>query len=174
MKKLIYLCCFALVACNNTGNSQNEQKSEDGVTTFYFVRHGEKRTDQGTDPELSEQGQKRADEWVNYFFLKDVDHVLSSDTRRTRNTATPLARAKKLETEIYDVAKINGKSLLEKYRGKTVVLFGHSNTINTYANDLQQDQVYAELDDLDFDHYFIVKVDKNGNTNAVLEAMELE
>ncbi len=173
MKKLLYLICFTLISCNNS-NSQSDAEADASVTTFYFIRHAEKRLDQGSNPNLTVKGEQRADEWVNYFFLKDVDAVLSSDTNRTRNTAAPLAKAKKIETEIYDVSQVTGKTLLEEYRGKTVVLFGHSNTINKYANDLQKDQTYGELDDADFDHFFIVKVDDNGNSNAVKETMELE
>jgi len=170
MKNLLYIFFLALISCNNS----TSQSDNDGMTTLYFIRHAEKRADQGSDPELTAAGENRASEWVNYFFLKDVDAVLSSDTQRTRNTAAPLARAKKLETVIYDVAAVDGKSLLEEYRGKTVVLFGHSNTINTYANDLQNDEKYGELEDNDFDHFFIVRVDKNGNSSATKEAMEFE
>ena len=171
MKNLLFICCLALVSCNNS-HSQDQEKADDGMTTFYFIRHAEKQN--GADPALTARGEQRADEWVNYFFLKDVDVILSSDTQRTRSTAAPLARAKKLETEIYDVSAIDGKSLLDQYRGKTVVLYGHSNTINTYANDLQQDQTYGDLEDDDFDHFFIVKVDDKGNSNAMKETMEFE
>ncbi len=171
MKNLFLLLSFAIVSCNNS-NSQSAEKEENGVTTFYFIRHAEKQ--QGNDPALTARGEERANEWVNYFFLKNVDHVLSSDTQRTRSTASPLAKAQKLEVEIYDVAATNGKDLLEKYRGKTVVLIGHSNTINTYANNLQDDENYGELDDADFDHFFIVNVDENGNSSAVKESMDFE
>lgn len=171
MKKILFLLCLSIISCNNT-NSQTEEKEPDGVTTFYFIRHAEKQ--QGPDPELTATGEKRADQWINYFLLKDVDHIISSDFKRTRATAAPLAKAKKLDVEIYDVRAVNGKSLLEQYRGKTVVLYGHSNTVNTYANDLQKDQKYNDLDDADFDHFFIVKVDENGTTNAVKETMEFE
>jgi broad specificity phosphatase PhoE len=171
MKEILCILCLALVSCNNS-NSQSEEQNNSGVTTFYFIRHAEKQ--QGDDPPLTALGEQRSNEWVNYFFLKNVDAVLSSDTQRTRSTAAPLARAKKLETEIYDVKAINGKTLLEQYRGKVVVLFGHSNTINTYANDLQVEEKYSELDDADFDHYFVVKVDDKGNSNAVKVAMEFE
>ena len=171
MKKLLFLLCLSFISCNNL-SSQAEEKDENGVTTFYFIRHAEKQT--GSDPALTVKGEQRANEWINYFFLKDVDAILSSDTNRTRSTAAPLSRAKKIETTIYDVATVNGKSLLDEYRGKTVVLYGHSNTVNKYANDLQKDTNYPELDDADFDHFFIVKIDANGNTNAVKEAMEFE
>ena len=61
---------------------------------------------------------------------------------------------------------------LQEYRGKTVALFGHSNTINKYASELQNDSIYEELDDADYDHYFVVRVDKDGNSNAVKEKID--
>lgn len=172
MKSIFLFFCLALISCNNS-NSQTDAENNDELTTLYFIRHAEKRTDQGSNPDLTSMGKMRAKEWVNYFMLKDVDAVISSDTKRTQATASPLARSKKIEVETYDVNQVTGKSLLDQYRGKTVVVYGHSNTINKYANDLQQDQKYSELDDSDFDHFFIVRVDKNGNTNAVKEKQDI-
>ena len=99
---------------NTDADKTPEEKQKEQLTTFYFIRHAEKMTDQGNDPELTEQGKKRAENWVNYFFLKDVDHVISSDFKRTKATATPLAKAKKLDIELYDVRKATGKSLLTR------------------------------------------------------------
>ncbi|MEP0481381.1 MAG: phosphoglycerate mutase family protein, partial [Nonlabens sp.] len=99
-------------------------------------------------------------------------HVISSNFKRTRETATPLAKSKKLPVEIYDVRKEDGVSLLETYRGKTVALYGHSNTINAYANALQKDSIYDELEESDYNHFFIVRVDKDGNSNATKESMD--
>lgn len=173
MKQIILLLVLSLVSCMNTDADKTpEEKQKEQLTTFYFIRHAEKMTDQGSDPELTEKGSKRAENWVNYFFLKDVDHVISSDFKRTKATAAPLAKAKKVNIELYDVRKATGKSLLQEYRGKTVALFGHSNTINKYASELQNDSIYKDLDDSDYDHYFIIRVDKDGNSNAVKEKID--
>ncbi|OUS14570.1 phosphoglycerate mutase [Nonlabens dokdonensis] len=172
MNKIFFLLAFSLVSCfSSNDNKTPEELQKEQLTTFYFIRHAEKMTDQGSDPELTEKGKARANDWVNYFFLKDVDHVISSDFKRTKATAAPLAKSKKLEIELYDVRKATGKSLLEKYRGKTVALFGHSNTINKYANALQKDSIYNDLEDSDYDHFFVVRIDKDGNSSAVKEAM---
>ena len=157
---------------NTTSDKTPEEQQKDELTTFYFIRHAEKAADQGSDPELTEAGKNRASQWVNYFFLKDVDHVISSDFKRTRETAGPLAKSKKLKVELYDVRKEDGTSLLETYRGKTVALYGHSNTINAYANALQTDSIYNELQETDYNHFFIVRVDKEGNSNATMESMD--
>lgn len=168
MKYLVYvLVVLSTIACGNSQENQQEENQESDLTTFYFIRHAEKQA--GDDPELNEKGVKRAQQWVDYFFLKDVDHVISSDFNRTKATAAPLARSKKLDTEIYDVRSIDGDQLLEQYRGKTVVLFGHSNTIGTYANQLQSDEKFEELNESDYDHFYVVTIDKNGNARAVKE-----
>jgi broad specificity phosphatase PhoE len=98
--------------------------------------------------------------------------VISSDYKRTKATAAPLAKAKKLGVEIYDVKTVDGISLLETYRGKTVALYGHSNTINLYANALQTDSIYNVLEETDYDHFFIVRVDKDGNSNVIKESTD--
>jgi broad specificity phosphatase PhoE len=98
--------------------------------------------------------------------------VIASDFKRTKATAAPLAKAKKLGIEIYDVREVTGTSLLDTYRGKTVALFGHSNTINAYANELQNDSVYKDLEETDYDHFFIVRIDKDGNSNAIMESID--
>ncbi len=173
MKKLpiLILLLLSLIACNNTSKNTEETEKED-ITTFYFIRHAEKQKDQGSDPELTEAGHKRAQAWVNFFMLKDVDHVISSDYKRTKQTASPLAKAKKLETKIYDVRATTGLDLLKKYRGETVVLFGHSNTINAYTNQLQNDSIYNQLDESDYDHYFYVRVSDSGKSSGVKEVMD--
>ncbi|WP_298953307.1 phosphoglycerate mutase family protein [uncultured Nonlabens sp.] len=157
---------------NTTSDKSPEEQQKDQLTTFYFIRHAEKATGQGNDPGLTAAGKNRASQWVNYFFIKDVDHVISSDFKRTRETAAPLALSKKLPVELYDVNKVDGRSLLQRYRGKTVALYGHSNTINVYANALQKDSIYNELEELDYNHFFIVRVDKDGNSNATKESMD--
>lgn len=170
MKKLLLLAILILTAsCNSS--KQDKKTSDEELTTFYFIRHAEKRTDQGSDPELTPQGTERASQWVNFFFLKDVDAILASNYKRTQATAQPLATSKKMDVTTYDVKTLTGNELLEKYRGKTVAVYGHSNTINVYANQLQKDSIYAALDDADYDHYFLVRIDASGKSSAVREEM---
>lgn len=169
--KNIFLLLALIIASSCNSTKQDAKANDDGMTTFYFIRHAEKRTDQGSDPELTEKGAERAEQWVNFFFLKDVDAILASGYKRTQATAQPLASSKKMEVTTYDVKTLTGAELLEKYRGKTVALYGHSNTINEYANQLQTDSIYKALNDADYDHYFLVRVDESGKSSAVLEEM---
>ncbi len=173
MKYIIYaVLIFVICSCNDTKGQSSDKVESPDITTLYLIRHAEKDISTGTDPTLTKKGENRAEQWTNYFFLKDVDHVLSSDFNRTRATAAPLAASKKLEVESYNVKSLTGQQLYDQYQGKTVVLFGHSNTIGSYANDLQKDEVFKDLDESDYDHFYIVRIDKSGNASATKEAMD--
>jgi broad specificity phosphatase PhoE len=167
----LFLVLIALISCNEKSNQQTEESDrKSDLTTIYLIRHAEKQT--GSNPSLTEKGVKRAESWTEYFFLKDVDHILSSDYNRTRQTASPLAKSKSKEVEIYNVKSLTGEDLLEKYRGETVVLFGHSNTIHQYANDLQSEETFEELNESVYNKFIIVRVDANGKANAQWQEMD--
>lgn len=173
MKYFYYLSFIILLFSCKNSEGQNEAKNlSSEITTLYLIRHAEKDLNSGADPKLTEKGEQRANQWTNYFFLKDVDHIISSDFNRTKATAAPLAASKNINVDTYDASTLTGKELYEKYEGKTVVLFGHSNTIGNYANDLQNDETFKDLDDSDYDHFYIVRIDKNGNAHAAKEAMD--
>jgi broad specificity phosphatase PhoE len=173
MKYFFYIALIAFTfSCKNTDVPADNKETSTDVTTLYLIRHAEKEITGDPDPHLTKKGAHRAEQWTGYFFLKDLDHVLSSDYNRTRATAVPLAKSKKKEVEIYDVKSLTGKELYDKYQGKTVALFGHSNTIGNYANDLQVDKKFEDLKDDDYDHFYIVRIDKSGNANAVKETMD--
>lgn len=60
------------------------------VSTVIVIRHAEKSTD-GADPGLTPEGQERAQELVRVLAGADVDFLVASDLRRTRETLEPLA-----------------------------------------------------------------------------------
>ena len=95
---------------------------------IYLVRHGEKAT-VGKDPELTAQGQARAQAIATILQRAGITAVFSTPTQRTRQTAQPLAQLLKLDTQLYDPAA--PKALVEKVKALsgTVLVVGHSNTL---------------------------------------------
>ncbi len=173
LKSFLILPLIVFTSCLSDASKKNNQESADrnnGVTTLYLIRHAEKES--GADPGLTRAGQARANAWVEYYFIKDIDHILSSDFKRTRQTAAPLAKAQNKEVEIYDVASMTGNKLLEDYRGSTVAVFGHSNTIHKYANDLQNEITFEELDESVYDKFIILRIDASGNAQAEWQTMD--
>ncbi|HEX7048199.1 MAG TPA: phosphoglycerate mutase family protein [Gammaproteobacteria bacterium] len=97
----------------------------------FIVRHAEKVS--GPDPELSVAGKARALALAELLDDAGITRIFSTDTRRTRSTAAPLAQQLGLEIEIYDHRE--QRALGERIRasGETMLVVGHSNTIGTLA-----------------------------------------
>jgi broad specificity phosphatase PhoE len=60
---------------------------------IFIVRHAEKASSGGNDPDLSLQGQKRADALAHILKDSQITSVFVTEFRRTQETAAPTARA---------------------------------------------------------------------------------
>ncbi|SET43489.1 phosphoglycerate mutase family protein [Hymenobacter actinosclerus] len=102
-------------------------------TRVYVVRHAEKDlvTDP-TDPPLTPEGQARAQALVAAIPRQTrLSAVFSTDTRRTRSTAQPLADARGLPVQLYDARDLPALAarLRRDYPNQNVLVVGHSNTM---------------------------------------------
>jgi phosphohistidine phosphatase SixA len=99
------------------------------VVRVVLVRHAEKETEASLeDPPLTPAGQQRAAALVQA--IGEVQAILSTDTVRTRQTATPVAEASGVTIELMepmDVAKI--RAVVDRLDGGTLLVVGHSNTL---------------------------------------------
>jgi broad specificity phosphatase PhoE len=97
-------------------------------SAVYLVRHGEKAA-VGQDPELTPQGQARAQHIAAILRRAGITAIFSTPTARTQQTAAPLARQLGLTVQPYDPRL--PKALVEKVRGLNgaVLVVGHSNTL---------------------------------------------
>ena len=138
-------------------------------TTFILVRHAEKAADDPRDPNLSEEGQQRAVALMNLLERSELTAIYSTPYKRTRNTVAPLA--KKLNIEITDYSPSDPKglmsSLLEKHKGGTVLISGHSNTTPFLANVLLGEQKYEQYDDSDYGNILIITVLASGKAGVI-------
>ena len=97
------------------------------------VRHAEKISD--ADERLSAAGVVRAKRLAAMLEDAGVAAIYSTDTERTRGTAQPLADARRLPIQIYDVdgAKPDAgpfvARLRERHADEVVLVVGHSNTV---------------------------------------------
>jgi broad specificity phosphatase PhoE len=119
------------------------------VVTVVFVRHAEKQLEPKVDdPPLTPQGEARAAALVDA--VSDVRAVLSTDTTRTRRTATPVAEAAGLEIQTMqplDAARIS--AVAAGLRGGTILVVGHSNSIPKLVEALYG----SPMDDIPEDRY---------------------
>jgi 2,3-bisphosphoglycerate-dependent phosphoglycerate mutase len=133
-------------------------------TTFILVRHAEKETVGVTDPkdpQLSKEGQDRAQSLVRLLDKQKVDVILSTNFNRTKNTVKPLADAKGIAVTTYESLKEPELNQL-KEAGGTVVICGHSNTIPAIANLLAGKDQFATFADSDYGNVLIVTVSEIG------------
>ena len=138
------------------------------ITTFILVRHAEKGEDGTKDPDISEEGKKRANRLAEMLSKTSITAIYSTAYKRTRNTVAPLAGAKGLEVLHYDPLKGEAiDKMLKDHAGQTVVISGHSNTIPWTANYLTGNNELKDFADNDYTNFLVVSVVKKGtNTNV--------
>ena len=95
----------------------------------FIVRHAEKARTGGNDPDLSLQGQKRADGLAHILKDSQITSVFVTEFKRTQETAAPTARAAQVSPTVIPANDVG--ALVEKLRalnGNALVV-GHGNTI---------------------------------------------
>ncbi|MEO0557046.1 MAG: phosphoglycerate mutase family protein [Bacteroidota bacterium] len=153
---LLLIALLALAACAPTAPLPDASP-----TIFFLVRHAEKQS--GSDPGLTAQGQARANALADVLVHAGVDRIISSQFRRTRDTAAPLAERLGMEVEarnldLNDAAGSSAAIALElaaSSPGQTILMVGHSNTISHIASALTGIPM-DDLDERDYDNLFIV------------------
>jgi broad specificity phosphatase PhoE len=101
-----------------------------------LIRHAEKGVDPGDDPPLSAAGTERAQALATALQDAGVEAIITTQMRRTRDTAQPLATARGLTPEVVPVksgeAEANAKAVAASVRrhvGGIVLVVGHTSTI---------------------------------------------
>jgi broad specificity phosphatase PhoE len=159
MKNFLFLIPFFLLlaACS----PKQEPK------TIYIVRHAEKQL-VGDDPALSVAGTARSQKLAQILEGKEIQHIFSTNTIRTKATVQPLADAKRLTIEIYDAK--NQDALVKELRERkgNILVVGHSNTVNHVANYfVGSGEKYPELQDIEYNFIFEVELKEDGNSEVV-------
>lgn len=107
--------------------------AQTGPSLVVLVRHAEKAEAPANDPPLSPEGEERARALARTLADAGITRIHSSDTRRTRDTAAPLAAALGLEIELYDPRDLPGMAdRLRALPGRHLVV-GHSNTTDVLS-----------------------------------------
>ena len=70
----------------------------------------------------------------------------------------PAAKAINKEIVIYYPNSLNANQLISDYKGKTILIVGHSNTIPNLVNNVIKEKVYREIDERTYNDLFIVQI----------------
>lgn len=132
----------------------------DKTTTYYLIRHSEKDRTNPTDrnPNLNIAGEKRAQNWAEYFKGTPIDAVYSTNYNRTIQTATPTAFSNNLKVDTYDPSNMYDSIFQKNTKGKRVLIVGHSNTTPVFANKILGENKYENMADDDNATLFIVTI----------------
>ena len=122
---------------------------------IFIVRHAEKASTGGNDPDLSPQGQKRADALAQILKDSQITSVFVTEFKRTQQTAAPTAKAAHVTPTVVPANDID--ALADKLRalnGNALVV-GHGNTIPDLLKELGIAAPVSIPDD-DYTEVFVV------------------
>ena len=164
MKKFLFLIIISLVIL-----SCKSDKKEQDVTVYYLIRHAEKdRNIKDKNPELTEVGLKRAENWAKVFKDIPFDKIYSTDYKRTQQTALPTAKSKGLEVLSYGTENLFNGEFKTKTEKQTVLIVGHSNTTPAFVNTITGTQEHSQIDDSDNGKLFIVTI-ADSKSSVIIE-----
>ncbi|MFT5462675.1 MAG: 2,3-bisphosphoglycerate-dependent phosphoglycerate mutase [Planctomycetota bacterium] len=127
----LLLCLVALGALIPWSTAVGNQESEaPGSVQVILMRHAEKSSEGGSDPELTAEGDERAQSLAQLFEHSGATRFFASQFKRTQHTLGPWAEMVGAEVEVYDAG--DSEALVEQLRalsaGTTVAVAAHSNT----------------------------------------------
>jgi 2,3-bisphosphoglycerate-dependent phosphoglycerate mutase len=129
--------------------------------TVILLRHAEKDLSpeqNSSDPDLSAAGKERAERLKSALRKLKPYAIYSSDYKRTRTTAAPLAAKHKIEVQIYDPRKLNDiATLIKDSKARRIVVVGHNNTTPALANMLMNSTMFKDLDENEYDKIFVLR-----------------
>ena len=107
-----------------------------GPTVVILARHAEKVVPNPPDgdPELTAVGQTRAQALAEALSATGIDAVITTQWKRTRFTAQPLAEREGLTPEVVSTSGAQAHpdavaDAVRRHAGHTVLVVGHSNTV---------------------------------------------
>ena len=142
------------------------------TTTIVVVRHAEKALGTIDDPPLAPEGEQRSERLAFIFGERTgaghLDAIYVTDTRRTQQTAAPLAAWLHLVPVVLPGADISGAAgrMLREHRGGTVLMVGHSNTMPQLILELSG-KLIEPIPDEDYGEIYVLSVPRFGKTSLV-------
>ena len=144
----------------------------EGSTTVYVVRHAEKMTLNASDPDpdISAAGRARARDLASRLGTSGVTAILTTQFKRTQETAEPLASQLGITPEVVEAGHVGDTELtaeaILKHRGSKVLVVGHSNTIAPLIEALGGPHL-PNLCDSQYSTLFIVYIPPAGKTELI-------
>jgi phosphohistidine phosphatase SixA len=134
------------------------------TSTIYIVRHAEKSTEPKNDPHLTAQGEQRAEALKILLQNKKIQQIFSTNTNRTKETATPLSNLFNFPINLYSNDTTSNFLKYIFLSKKNTLVVGHSNTVLKMLDSIGLHAKIKSIGDKEYDNVFIVKVKKYCST----------
>jgi broad specificity phosphatase PhoE len=165
--RLLRLAMLAAVVQAAVPVPRLEAQQTPTTTTVVIVRHAEK-VDESTDPALADHGVRRADALAAALADAGVQTIYTTQYRRTRDTAAPLAALLGLQPVVIassgagtaEHAAEIATTIRERDAGRTVLVVGHSNTVPAIIQALGGPDI-GHIDDDAYTNLFIVVISEH-------------
>ena len=128
-----------------------------------LVRHAERAGAPASDPGLTRAGEQRAQALAQALAGTHVTAIVTTQFRRTRETAAPLARALGLQPHVVDAARGDAaahvRAVADAVRAQSgaVLVVGHSNTVTAVLAALGGPPL-PDLCETSFDRVFVLQL----------------
>ena len=142
------------------------------TTTIVLVRHAEKALGTIDDPPLAPEGEQRAERLAQLFGdgsgAGRLDAIYVTNTRRSQQTAAPLAARLHLTPVVLPSLDISGTAsrLLREHHGSAVIYVGHSNTLPQLIRELSGVQIEPIAEE-DFGEIYVLSVARFGRASLL-------
>lgn len=146
---------FASALPVRNGTAATPQSPE--AVVVYLVRHAEKAIDDTDDPPLALAGQIRVQVLRQLLADSDLTHVHTTDWKRTRETARPIAEDVGTEPSFYDAGDLAGFAATLRATPGHHLVVGHSNTTPMLVETLGGDPG-TPIHDLEYDRLYIMVI----------------
>ena len=129
--------------------------SADAAPVVFVVRHAEKTTGGGNDPELSPAGHKRADALARILQDSQIAAIFVTEFKRTQETAAPIAKETHITPTIVASTDIAGLASKLRALNANALVVGHGNTIPELMKALGI-AIPVNIPDSDYTEIFVV------------------
>lgn len=171
--KLLFATFALITGCATAGPPQPEPIPVEGSTTVYLVRHAEKdlRADpNAVDPAISSAGQERAEALAARLGSAGIKAIITSQFRRTMETADPLAIAIGVTPEVvragWKTDADSARAVVSRHKGEKVLIVGHSKTLPVIIEALGGPRI-ADICENQYSNLFIMYLPPSGKPRFV-------
>ena len=144
------------------------------ATLLILVRHAEKNS--GDDPNLAPAGVRRALLLSDILLSLPLAVVYTTDFKRTKQTAQLTALRQNIVMKEYEPSNLVtlAYKLSTRYKGKAVLVVGHSDTTPELINILAGKKVVERIPEYEYDKLFVVAINAEKHKDILMLTYELE